>query len=58
MKMDVNALEKAQERGTKIPLSVRNMPYEMRLKKLALTKLSERRVRGDLIEMYKLVNVI
>ncbi|RNA05162.1 hypothetical protein BpHYR1_033394 [Brachionus plicatilis] len=29
MKMDVNALEKVQERATKIPMSVRNMPYEM-----------------------------
>ncbi|RNA43795.1 RNA-directed DNA polymerase from mobile element jockey-like [Brachionus plicatilis] len=54
-KYDVNALEKVQERATKTPLSLRNVSYEMKLTKLGLTKLSEKRVRGCLIDLYKLV---
>ncbi|RNA28557.1 RNA-directed DNA polymerase from mobile element jockey-like [Brachionus plicatilis] len=49
---NVNAIEKVQERATKIPLSLRNISFEIRLTTLGLTKLSERRVSGHLIEMY------
>ena len=33
--------------------SVRNLPYEVRLKKMGLWLLEDRRVRADLIEVFK-----
>ena len=35
---------------------MRNLPYEIRLKKINLTTLEVRRIRGDLIEVYKILN--
>jgi len=35
--------------------SVRNLPYEIRLKKLGLWSLERRCVRADLIEVYKII---
>ena len=35
--------------------SVRNLPYEVRLKKLGSWSLEDRRVRADLIEVFKIV---
>jgi len=35
--------------------SVRNLPYEVRLKKLGLWSLEDRRVKADLIEVFKIV---
>ena len=34
---------------------LRDLPYEERLKQLKLTTLEERRVRGDMIETYKII---
>ena len=51
---DISKLEKIQKKATKIPNKLKNMSYEYRLKALGLTKLEERRRRGDLIYMYKL----
>ncbi len=52
-KMDIHSLESVQRRMTKMIHSIRNLPYEERLKRLNLHSLERRRVRGDLIEVYK-----
>ena len=39
-----------------MPHSIRNLSYQMRLKRWGINRLEDRRVRGDLIEMYKSVN--
>ena len=54
-KMDFGLIEKFQARATKIPHSMRNLRYETRLAKWEINRLEDRRVRGDLIEMYKSV---
>ena len=54
--MDIGLIEKVQARVTKIPYSMRDLRYEARLTKWGINRLEDRRVRGDLIEMYKSVN--
>ena len=53
---DINTLERVQNRATKI--CMKGINKEKRLKILCLTSLKERRVRGDLIQMYKIVKEI
>ena len=48
-------LESVQRRATKLIPSLRNLPYEARLKKLNMFSLKERRIRGDLIETFKIL---
>ena len=55
LKKDTNSIEGVQRRATKIIGELRNLKYEDRLLKLNLTTLEERRVRGDLIEQFKIV---
>ena len=55
-KGDIEILEKVQRRATKLVKSISNLSYEERLKKLGMLKLEDGRVRGDLIQMYKIVN--
>ncbi|CAF0718124.1 unnamed protein product [Brachionus calyciflorus] len=45
-----------QRRATKLVKSIKDKPYDWRLNFLNLQNLEERRVRGDLIQMYKLIN--
>ena len=54
--MDIGLIEKVQARATKILHSMRNLKYVTRLAKWEINRLEDRRVRGDLIEMYKSVN--
>nr|XP_053657327.1 uncharacterized protein LOC128706451 [Cherax quadricarinatus] len=52
-RMDIDSLENIQRRMTKMIYCVRNLPYEDRLKALNLHSLERRRMRGDIIEVYK-----
>ena len=53
---DIEALEKVQQRATKTITELSNFTYEERLRKIGLTTLKDRRIRGDLIENYKSIN--
>ena len=52
---DITAIENVQQRATKYIPTLKNLTYEERLKKLNLPTLQFRRLRGDLIETYKLL---
>jgi hypothetical protein len=55
LKKDIEILERVQRRATKMIKSFQRLSYEERLKLCGLTTLERRRVRGDLIETYKLM---
>ena len=52
------ALEDIQRKYTRLIDGLGLLPYQVRLDKLGLTTLLERRARGDLIETFKIVNDI
>lgn len=56
-KKHINMIEKVQERGTKLVDGFKNLDYGQRLKKMNLTTLAFRRLRGDMIEIYKHVHI-
>ena len=53
---DINVLERIQRRATKLVPQLRDLPYNERLNALGLTTLQERRTRGDMIEVFKMLN--
>ncbi|CAF1029261.1 unnamed protein product [Brachionus calyciflorus] len=56
LKKDIDILERVQRRATRSIHGFRKFEYVERLKRLKLTNLTTRRRRGDLIQMYKLLN--
>ena len=54
--LDQRKIENVQRRATRIPLPIRDKPYEERLSILQLPSLSYRRFRGDMILLYKILN--
>ena len=55
LQKDIRKLESVQRRATKLIPSLRNKPYEDRLRALNLFSLTKRRHRGKLIECFKIL---
>ena len=52
----IDLLEGVQRRATKAVPGLRNMSYDERLRELGLLRLEHRRIRGDMIETYKILS--
>ena len=53
---DKELLEKVQRRFTRMIPGLKDVPYNERLQILGLWSLEERRIRSDLIEVYKMIH--
>ena len=54
---DIHKLERVQRRVTKM-IGLRKKPYKERLKELNLFPLTQRRLRGDIIQVFKIMKNI
>ena len=54
-KKDIDTLERIQRRATKM-IKLRHLSYEERLKECGLRTLETNRLRGDQIEVFKILN--
>ena len=55
-KKDIGKLERIQRRATKMIPELRDLSYESHFLQCGLTTLETRRLRGDHIELFKIVN--
>ncbi len=55
LKKHINAIENVQRRATKLVPNLKNLTYPERLRHLNLPTLAFRRIRGDIIETYKIL---
>ncbi len=56
LKKDIAAIERTQHRVTRLTSSLRKLDYDSRLKVLNLQTLEQRRQRGDLIQVFRILN--
>ena len=52
----IRLIEGVQRRFTRIMPELKSLPYEARLKRINLTTLEIRRIRGDLVAVYTILN--
>jgi ribonucleases P/MRP protein subunit RPP40 len=55
LKKDIDMIERVQRRALKLVQEFKELSYEDRLLRAGLTTLEKRRVRGDLIQVFKIV---
>ena len=55
-KYDIEQIEKIQRRATKLVISLKKLPYKECLLRLNLYTLKYRRLRGDMIKVFKIVH--
>jgi len=55
---DIEEIEKIKKRATKLIISLKSKPYKERLMHLKLPTLKFRRMRGEMIEVFKLTHNI
>jgi len=53
---NIKLIEGVRRRATKLVQGIDHLSYDERLEYLGLTRLDRRRIRGDLIETYKILN--
>jgi hypothetical protein len=52
---DMDKIERVQRRATKLCTEIKNLPYEKRLQELKLPSMYDRRERGDMIQVCKIL---
>ena len=58
LRKDIESIERLQMRATKLIPGIKDLTYEDRLRKLQLPSLAHRRVRGDAIQTFKIIESI
>ena len=53
---DIEIMEKVKKRATMLIISLKHVSYSERLKQLQLPTLKYRRLRGDMIQVFKMVH--